>query len=379
MKANLYSLILFFFLTAGTPVAAQPATVVVSGYYTVNDYHFSSRINRFHKSYAEFSYYSPVFTDTYWYSYSPFTRGVSIYGGGAVGIGYSGYYPVYDYYDGWYDPYYGYSSYWGYQPVYYSWFAPVFVNVNRAHYYPDQFWYGNTYRQRNTTNVYNITNNYYSSPSSRRGSYSGNYGVSRRESTPVSSASNSSGSRRVQEPTRPTGSRSSAGRDSGRDVSNSGGRLTPGNSGNNGNNGNNANNGNNGNNGNENNGNHYGNVNNDGNPNTVNNSENNRNNPERERVYNPGNSNRNEGIRTRESGSNQPVNAQPRSSSVPARSGSVTRSSRSSSVDRGSGSQSSRSGSVQKRSASSGSQATKSNSSSDSPSSTSSGSSRRRK
>ena len=51
------------------------AKVVVNNYYDNNDnydYYFTSRINRFHRSYAAFDYYSPVFTDSYWYDYQPF-------------------------------------------------------------------------------------------------------------------------------------------------------------------------------------------------------------------------------------------------------------------------------------------------------------------
>ena len=97
------------------------ATVVVNNYYDNYDYYYSSRINRFHRSYSAFDYYAPVFTDTYWYNYQPYSWGISIYGGGGFGIGYS--IPilfiimVMHTTPGWYDPYYGSSYYWGYNPL----------------------------------------------------------------------------------------------------------------------------------------------------------------------------------------------------------------------------------------------------------------------
>ena len=83
------------------------ATVVVNNYQGDYDYYYSSRINRFHRSYSAFNYYAPVFTETYWYNYQPFSWGISIYGGGGFGIGYSYNFPVYSYgygyYNGWYN------------------------------------------------------------------------------------------------------------------------------------------------------------------------------------------------------------------------------------------------------------------------------------
>src|SRR4030042_7004207 len=106
MKAKFYIGIISALLLAGSPVAAQFADDY--------DYYYASRINRFHRSYAAFDYYSPVFTETYYYNYRPFSWGISIYGGGGFGfgLGHSYRYPVYNY--GWYDPYYGSSLYWGY-------------------------------------------------------------------------------------------------------------------------------------------------------------------------------------------------------------------------------------------------------------------------
>ena len=130
MKAKLYIGILQAFMLTGLTANAQmdyagdyrhdDANVVVNNYYDNYDYYYSSRINRFHRSYAAFEYYAPVFTDSYWYNYQPFSWGVSIYGGGGFGIGYVNPYPVYNYgyaySPGWYDPYYGSSYYWGYNP-----------------------------------------------------------------------------------------------------------------------------------------------------------------------------------------------------------------------------------------------------------------------
>ena len=126
MKAKYYIGILSALLLAGSTVKAQYADngyygnddtrIIVNNYYDDYDYYYSSRINRFHRSYAVFDYYSPVFTDTYWYSYRPYTWGLSIYRGGlGFSMGYNTYYPVYYGYDwdyyygynyGWYDPYY---------------------------------------------------------------------------------------------------------------------------------------------------------------------------------------------------------------------------------------------------------------------------------
>ena len=124
MKAKLYIGIISALLLAGTPMAAQFADyngyrndntrmIINNYYYDDYDYYFASRINRFHRSYAVFDYYSPLFTETYWYNYRPYSWGISIYGG----LGFVHYrYPVYNY--GWYDPYFGYSWYWDYDADY---------------------------------------------------------------------------------------------------------------------------------------------------------------------------------------------------------------------------------------------------------------------
>ena len=116
MKAKYYIGILSALLLAGMPVKAQyaddvyldndeaNARIVVNNYFDDYDYYYSSRINRFHRSYAVFDYYSPFFTDTYWYSYRPYTWGLSIYRGGlGFSIGYNFNYPLYYGYDYYYD------------------------------------------------------------------------------------------------------------------------------------------------------------------------------------------------------------------------------------------------------------------------------------
>jgi len=115
MKAKYYIGILSAMLLAGYPLKAQitdnrnfrndDAGLVINNYYDDYDYYYSSRINRFHRSYTAFDYYSPMFTDTYWYNYQPYTWGLSIYGRNGLGFGFSFNYPVY---------YYG----WGYNNLY---------------------------------------------------------------------------------------------------------------------------------------------------------------------------------------------------------------------------------------------------------------------
>ena len=115
--------------------------VIVNNYYFDNGYEYASRIQRFHNSYVVFDFYSPLFTETYWYHYTPYTWGVSIYddwyyyGGGISrynwrsGFGGSywwGYDPWWDY-----DPWMGYG--WN------SWYAPgVGYHIN---YYLDRPYY----------------------------------------------------------------------------------------------------------------------------------------------------------------------------------------------------------------------------------------------
>ncbi|MBN3035483.1 MAG: hypothetical protein JW861_07830 [Bacteroidales bacterium] len=125
-----------------------------SDYY---DYSYSARIRRFHDPYFGFGYYSPCYTNAYWYNYDPWYWGSSIYfgypfwspslyfgfsynwGWGGFGMGwgwpnyYGGYYPWYGY-----SPWYGYGSYWhGYWDGYYA--SQYF---NSWDYYSSYYYYG---------------------------------------------------------------------------------------------------------------------------------------------------------------------------------------------------------------------------------------------
>jgi hypothetical protein len=156
MKAKLYIGILFVLLLAGSTVKAQR-----------DDFYFSSRINRFHRSYSDFNYYAPVFTDSYWYNYQPYSWGISIYGGGGFGISYSNNYPVYSngygYNNGWYEPYFGGSYYYGYNPFYNNvWFTPVVINVHQRYGWHNNFYgyYGRNHGYNNYRYSNNSYNNY---------------------------------------------------------------------------------------------------------------------------------------------------------------------------------------------------------------------------
>ena len=169
------------------------AGIVINNYYNY-DFHYSSRINRFHRPYVRFDYYSPVFTDVYWYSYQPYTWGLTIYGGARIGIGVTYNYPVYyswweyPWSYGWDYAWYGGSFYWGYTPYYYIWYSPVVVNVRINRWWPGTFysfharhhWFSD-YRP-----VYNTYNYYYINTSNRYEVNSG--GVSRRVSPSTTSA-----------------------------------------------------------------------------------------------------------------------------------------------------------------------------------------------
>lgn len=165
-------------LTGMNDYRNNDARIVVNNYYDDYDYYFSSRINRFHRSYCTFNYYAPVFTESYWYNYQPYSWGVSIYGGSGFGLTYN--YPVYNYgygYDyGWYDPYYGSSYYWGYDPFYYSWYNPVIINFRIGNH-----WSNNYYGWNSHNNRYNYHNNYYNNY------YSNNYQSNRYYSNQYSS------------------------------------------------------------------------------------------------------------------------------------------------------------------------------------------------
>jgi hypothetical protein len=175
MKAKYYLGIIPILLISASSLKAQSndhynyrngdATVVVNNYHGDYDYYYSSRINRFHRSYSSFKYYAPVFTETYWYNYQPNTWGVSIYSGGGLGIsysaGYSSYGYDYGYYGGWNEPYYSNSFYWGYAPVYYSyWYSPVVINMQVGYSWPGHYYGGhaNVHNHDNYSDYYRPVN-----------------------------------------------------------------------------------------------------------------------------------------------------------------------------------------------------------------------------
>src|ERR1035437_4631731 len=191
MKAKMYIGILSLALLPFTSANAQRggfsevrhdnAGVVINNYHNDYDYYFTSRINRFHRSYAAFDYYAPVFTDSYWYDYQPFSCGLSIYGGMGFGLGSN--YGYDSYYN--YDPYYGsdldYDPYY-YNPFYYSWYSPVIFNFNFGHrWYNDSYGWNNRYYNHNyyahndfRGNYSNISRRTSGSEFSRRPGSSGN-------------------------------------------------------------------------------------------------------------------------------------------------------------------------------------------------------------
>ncbi len=120
--------------------------MVVNNYY-MNDYgydfYYASRINRFHRPFVSFSYYGPVFTDSYWYTYQPAYIGWNIYGNSFspyFGWGISFNVPVYmAYYQPWYTGYY----YSGYRP------GIRYRNGFRNHYYWGNYYDMGYYRPYN--------------------------------------------------------------------------------------------------------------------------------------------------------------------------------------------------------------------------------------
>jgi len=135
--------------------------IVVNNYYHESGYEYASRLKRFHNSYVVFDFYSPLYTETFWYHYTPYTWGVSIYddwyyyGGGVSrynwtsGFGGSywwGYDPWWDY-----DPWMGYG--WN------SWYGPgVSYGVNyylgRPYYHYPMAWNSWYYPNWNAWNPY---------------------------------------------------------------------------------------------------------------------------------------------------------------------------------------------------------------------------------
>ncbi|MBM3420382.1 MAG: hypothetical protein FJY11_04525, partial [Bacteroidetes bacterium] len=209
---------------AGVPqtyITGQGNTVVNNYYMDDFGYHYSSRISRFHRSYSAFDYYSPVYTESYWYNFEPYTWGLTIYSGGGFGIryGYSWSYPAFYGY-GWHTPAF-YSSYsWGYDPFYHSYYMPVVINIKVRNYYPgyrtryySHYHYGNNIRVINTyNNHYYYGNNPVSTYNSSRFNYpsspypsANNATVSRRSVSSTVSNTGAAPSRRETITTVPTG------------------------------------------------------------------------------------------------------------------------------------------------------------------------------
>jgi hypothetical protein len=199
MKIKIYIGIVLTLILTGFRANAQrdnesdyrhdDSRVVINNYYDKYDYYYSSRINRFHRSYSHFNYYAPVFTDVYWYNYQPYSWGVSIYGGGGLGFGYTESYPGYGY--GSQAPYFGSSFYWGYNPIYYSsWYVTPAVNIGFGGFWPhtyygyngrDHHYSQHYYEVSQAHNGYNhYSNNYYNNYSNNY--YSSNYSNSGRTS-----------------------------------------------------------------------------------------------------------------------------------------------------------------------------------------------------
>jgi hypothetical protein len=175
MKAKYYlgllSILLLFTLT----VKAQRDDS--RNYRNDDDYYFTSRINRFHRFYTASDYYSPVFTDSYWYNYHPFSLGLSLYGGRGFGLGFSFNFPVYDYgygdYYG-YDPYFGSNYYWDYDPFYYNgWYSPFIFSFNFGNRWRNNYSSSGYPSRRNSGN--NPESSVHNNNVSRRGISSGNY------------------------------------------------------------------------------------------------------------------------------------------------------------------------------------------------------------
>jgi hypothetical protein len=135
--------------------------IVVNNYYYESGYEYASRINRFHNSYVAFDFYSPLYTETFWYHYTPYTWGVSIYddwyyyGGGVSRYNWtSGFGGSYWWgYDPWwnYDPWMGYG--WN------SWYAPgmsygVNYYLGRPYYHYPMAWNSWSYSNWNANSPY---------------------------------------------------------------------------------------------------------------------------------------------------------------------------------------------------------------------------------
>jgi hypothetical protein len=214
MKAKYYMGILLMLLLSSNLKAQTDnpryngndnARLVVNNYYDDNDYSFTSRINRFHRPYGTFDYYSPVFTDPYLYNRRPFSLGLNFFAGRGFGLGFSLNFPLFNFgfglgdnygYDSsyGYDPYYGYDNYWGYDPFYYnSWCSPFMFNFN---FWPEWRGYYSGWRGYNyyhNHDFYNYRSGYYANNYSHgNNSYRNTYNTSRRNPVNNSQTTNQS-------------------------------------------------------------------------------------------------------------------------------------------------------------------------------------------
>jgi hypothetical protein len=183
MKAKYYTGILSLLLLSTSALKAQTddsknfrnddAKLVVNNYYDDNDYYFASRINRFHRPYAMFDYYSPIYTDPFLYNHRPFSLGLNFIGGRGFGLGFSLNFPLINYGFGYgdyygYDPLYGDDYYWGYDPYFYNgWYSPFMFSFNLNFNFWNRWGYGN--------HGWNGMSRYYRHNDYRRGYYSNNY------------------------------------------------------------------------------------------------------------------------------------------------------------------------------------------------------------
>lgn len=202
MKAKSCISIIPVLLMAALPLRAQDlgdvylndnatGTTILNNYHGDYDYYYTSRIFRFHRPYAFFDYYSPFFTDTYWYTYKPLTLGISIYRGG-LGLvpGYNSWYPDFyscdyypDYFYSWNEPYYYNSFRWGFEPCYWNyWYSPVVFNPfswsrwdyhHRNWYWDNRYYHNHFYHGDFGTGFYSF--NRYKRSQSNHNNRSGRY------------------------------------------------------------------------------------------------------------------------------------------------------------------------------------------------------------
>jgi len=118
-------------------------TYIANNYYAdemYQDYHFSSRIRRFHRNWATFGYYDPFFSSIFWYNFNPYYYGTSIYFYDpffSFGYGWPSYYYSWGYRPwGW--AHYGYG--WGFGRPWGSFWAGH--NYGYWHGYHHGYWYG---------------------------------------------------------------------------------------------------------------------------------------------------------------------------------------------------------------------------------------------